>query len=210
MTLDEILLERIRGASRDLWRGTGARVSLRLVLVALAAGLWIAGMAWLLGSGRGTERLLDAVAGIGIPFLLITLLSAVLAIAFLDALRALIVQGSLVRSLGDLILRHAAQPGGSRLEDHFAAFATPHQLSRHTRFRDLPLILFLSRMVLSQDPKSLLRMAVTGVGREGLMRELEDQVRAQAAAVIRRRRIAVILLLAVILSIPQLIAWLFR
>jgi hypothetical protein len=209
MTLDEVLLEQIRGASGDLWRGTGARVSLRLVFLALAAGLWNAGMAWLLGGGRSTERLLDAVTGAGMP-LFLSLLAAALAIAFLDALRALIVQGSLVRTLGDLILRHAAQPGGSRLEDHFAAFATPRQLSRLTRFRDLPLILFLSRMVLAQDAKSLLRMAVTGVGREGLIRELEGQVRAQAAGVIRRRRVAVILLLAVILSIPQLVAWLSR
>jgi hypothetical protein len=210
MTTDEALLEQIREASRDLWRGVGARVGFRLVLLALAAGLWTLALAWLLGNGGSTDLLLNTVAGAGTPLLLIAILSAGLAIAFLDALRALVVTGSLVRSLGNLVLRHEAQFRGPRLEDQFAAFATPRHLSRLTRFRDLPLILFLARMVLSQDAKALIGLAATGVGREGLILELEDQVRGRAAAVIRRLRAAVILLLAVIFSIPPLAAWLFR
>lgn len=205
MTMDEALLEQIRIASRDLWRGVGARIGIRLLLLALAAGLWIIVLARLLGGGGGADLLLTRVTGAGIA-----LLPAGLALAFLDSLRALIVQGSFLRSLGDLILRHEAQPLGRRLEDHFAAFATPHHLARLTRYRDLPLILFLARVVLAQDAKSLIRLAAEGVGREGLIRGLEDRVRSRAAGVIRKLRAAVILLLAAILSIPQLTAWLLR
>ncbi|HYL80195.1 MAG TPA: hypothetical protein VEU07_05245, partial [Candidatus Acidoferrum sp.] len=203
-------LERIREASSDVWRDVGARVGFRLVLLALAAGLWTTAMTWLLGKGGGADLLLNTIPGARIWVFLGTVLSAGLALTFLDALRAVIVEGSLVRSLGDLILRHEAEPRGPRLEDHFAAFATPRQLSRLTRFRDLPLILFLTRLVLSQDAKSLIRLAATGVGREGLIRGLEDRVRGRAAGLIRRLRAAVILLLAAVLSIPQLAAWLFR
>ena len=210
MTMDEALLEQIRGASRDLWRGVGSRIGMRLLFLALAAGLWTVLLAKLLGGGQGIDLRLTTVTGAGIPLLPIALLPAGLALAFLDALRALIVQGSLLRSLGDLILRHEPQPRGPRLEDHFAAFAAPHHLSRLTRYRDLPLILFLARMVLAQDAKSLIRLAAAGVGREALIRGLEDRVCSRAAGVIRRLRAAVILLLAVILSIPQLAAWLLR
>ncbi|HSB82477.1 MAG TPA: hypothetical protein VLM91_27190 [Candidatus Methylomirabilis sp.] len=205
MTMDEVLLEQIRIASRDLWRGMGARIGIRLLLLALAAGFWTVVLARLLGGGGGTDLLLTTVTGAGIA-----LLPAGLALAFLDSLRALIVQGSFLRSLGDLILRHETQPRSPRLEDHFAAFAAPQHLSRLTRYRDLPLIMFLARMVLAQDAKSLMRLAAAGVGREGLIRGLEDRVRSRAAEVIRKLRAALILLLAAILSIPQLAAWLFR
>lgn len=206
MTMDEALLEQIREASRDLWRQTGLRMGFRLPLLALAAAVWVLAVAWLLGDGWGFALLLSAIAGARVWLLLIAALSAGLALAFLDALRALIVEGSLLRSLGDLILRHEALPGGTRLEDHFAAFTTPQHLSRLTRFRDLPLILFLARLVLSQDAKALIGLAATGVGREGVIRRLEDQVRRQAADLVRKLRVAVILLLAVVLSIPQLAA----
>jgi hypothetical protein len=206
MTMDEALLERIREASRDLWRQTGARMGFRLPLLALAAAVWVLAVAWLLGDGWGRDLLLSTIVGTRPWLFLSAALPAGLALAFLDALRAVVVEGSLVRSLGNLILRQEAQPGGPRLEDHFAAFSTPHQLSRLTRFRDLPLILFLARLVLTQDAKSLLRLAATGVGREGLIRRLEDQVRRQAADVVRKLRVVVILLLAVVLSIPQLAA----
>ena len=178
----------------------------RLLLLTPAAAAWMLAVAWLLGAGWRFDRLLGAIAGTQIWLFLTAALSAGFALAFLDALRALIVEGSLVRSLGDLILRHEALPGGPRLEEQFAAFVTPQRLSRLTRFRDLPLILFLTRLVLSQDAKALMRLAVAGAGREGVIRRLEDQVRRQAADLVRKLRVAVILLLAVVLSIPQLTA----
>lgn len=145
MTIDETLLEQIREASRDLWRDVGlGSVS------AWTTWHWrpVSGLSRWRGSSEaagGTDLLLNPVAGAGSPLLLISILSAGLAIAFL-----------------------------------------------------------------SQDAKTLIGLAATGVGREGLIRGLEDQVRGRAAGVIRRLRAAVILLFAVVLSIPQLAAWLFR
>jgi hypothetical protein len=210
MRMDEAILEKVRAASHDLWRGVGVRLGLRLVLLALVAAFWTTAAVRLLRAG--TENSLRGpgmASGAGIVVLCLPVALAGLALAFLDAMRAVVVEGPLLPSLRNLFLKHEIQFRGPTLEDHFAAFTSSQRLSNLTRIRDLPLILFLVRMLLSQDVKPLLQVAAAGVGREGLIRRLEDQLRRQAADVIRRLRVAVILLLAVVLSIPQLAEWLF-
>jgi hypothetical protein len=210
MRLDEAILEKVREASHDLWRGVSVRLGLRLVLLALAAAVWTLAAVWLLRAGTENSLLGPGMAsGAGIVVLCLPVAFAGLALAFLDAMRAVVVEGPLLPSLRELFLRQEIHLGGPTLEEHFAAFTSSQQLSNLTHIRDLPLILFLVRMLLSQDVKHLLQLAATGVGREGLLGGLEIQIRQLAANTIRRLRAVVFLVLAVALSIPHVVAWLF-
>ena len=188
----------------------GVRLGLRLVLLALAAAGLTLAAAWVLRVGTETSLLGRGMAsGVGIVVSSLLVVCAALALALLDAMRAVVVEGPLLPSLRGLFLKQEILLGGLTLEAHFAAFTSSQRLSNLTRIRDLPLILFLARMLLSQDVKRLLQLAATGVGREGLLGRLEIQVRQLAADTIRKLRAVVLLVLAMALSIPPVIAWLF-
>lgn len=210
MTLDEAILQAIRVTSRGLWQRVRARLLLRVILLAPAAGLWTLGVSWLLGDGKKSSLYRDMFAGGGIALLAFAIVAGGLALALLDALGAVVVEGPCLRSLGDVLVRPDLRLGGPRLADQMAAFATSRQLSRLARVGDLPLIMFLARSVLSQDVRPLLTLAATGVGRDDLIRRLEDQVRGHAAGAIRKARVVVLLVLAGALSLPRLVTWLLR
>ena len=210
MALDEAILETIRATSRGLWQGVWTRLLLRVILLGPAAGLWTLGVGWLLGDGKKSSLYRDIFAAGEVAILVSAIVVAGLALALLDALAAVVVDGPCLRSLGDLLLRPDLRLGGPSLGDQMAAFASSRQLSRRAGVGDLPLILFLARMVLSQDVKPLLRLAATGAGREDIIRRLEDQVRGHSAGAIRKARVVVLLLLTGALSVPRLAAWLFR
>jgi hypothetical protein len=167
-------------------------------------GLWLTGDGWRAGHLRevavATGRLLVPIAA----------LLAACALALRDSLYALIVSGPLLRSLGDLILSPRVQPRDLNPAGQFAAFASPQRLARAARIRDLPLILFLARVILRVDVKSLLRAAEMGLGRETLVREVERQVRDRAALALRRLKGLVWVALGCALPLPFLVGWFLR
>jgi len=207
MALDELILQTIRESSRDLWRGVRNRIGSRaLLLLVLACGcLWA--VPWLLGDAWQAGRALPTAAAIGWLVLPTAALLAACALALLDSLHSLLVSGPLLRSLGDLALSPRVRPAGPDLAAHFSAFASPQQLARAARVRDLPLILFLVRIILRVDVKALLQTAETGLGREALVREVERQARQRAAAVLRRLTILLWATLACFFPLVLLAGW---
>lgn len=207
MPLDDLVLERIRGGSRDLWREVRHRLGARaLVLVPLSFG-WAYGLLWLCRDTRHVGTYLPTILAAGTFILPFTALLAACAMALVDSFRMLIVSGPLLRSLGDLVLSAPAQPGANP-SSQFAAFASPQHLARAARVRDLPLILFLTRLIVRVDASALLRVA--GMGREGLVREMERQVRDRAAAILRRLTGLVWIGLGCVLALPLVIGWALR
>jgi hypothetical protein len=208
MALDELLLQGIRKGSRDLWRGMRARVGIRLILAMLLVHLGFSGVLWLLGDAWQAGRHCGAV-GTTRLLLLVAALLAACGMAFLDSLRALIVAGPLLRSLGDLLLNAEIRPAGPSLADQFAAFTSSQHLARVARVPDLPLILFLVRIVFPLDVKPLLQAAQAGLGREGLVREIEARARDRAGRTLRRWKSALWLGLALALMVPFIAGWIF-
>ena len=76
---------------------------------------------------------------------------------------------------------------------------------RALRLTDLPLLLFLARVILRLDIKPLLA-AHTGLGRETLVREMERMGRRRAAALLRRLRAFIWLCLGGTVLLALLIA----
>ena len=109
-----------------------------------------------------------------------------LGLAWLDSAQAIIVTGTLLRSLGDALL-DSPLSSGPRPKEQLATFASPERLAHALRLTDLPLLLFLARVILRLDIKPLLA-AHTGLGRETLVREMERMGRRRAAALLRRLR----------------------
>jgi hypothetical protein len=206
MALDELILQTIRESSRDLWRGVRHRIGSRaLLLLALVFGcLWV--FPWLLGNASQGARAPTAVA-IGRVLLPAAALLAACALALTDSLHALLVTGPLLRSLGELALSPQVRPAGPGLAAQFSAFASPQQLARAARVRDLPLILFLVRIILRVDVKALLQAAEIGLGREALVREVERQARQRAAAVLRRLTILLWVAFGCVVPLPILVGW---
>jgi hypothetical protein len=126
--------------------------------------LWA--VSWLLGDAWQAGCALPTAAAIGWQVLPTAALLAACALALLDSLHNLLVSGPLLHSLGDLALSPRVRPAGPDLAAHFSAFASPQQLARAARVRDLPLILFLVRIILRVDVKAMLQTAETGLGRE--------------------------------------------
>ncbi len=210
MPLDELILQKIRENSRDLWRGVRHRLGLRaLLLLLLAYGCFWATPRLLGETGQAGRSLPTAVA-LGRLLLPIVALLAALAMALLDSLRVVIVSGPLLRSLGDLALSAQLRQAGPDLAAQFAAFASPQRLACAARIRDLPLILFLARIILRVDVKPLLQAVETGLGREALVREVERQARDRAALILRRLTGLVWLGLGCVLPLPFLVGSFFR
>ena len=207
MALDEMILQEIRESSRDLWRGVRRRIGSRaLLLLAFALGcLWA--VPWVLRTAQPAGRALPTAITIGWVLLPAAALLAAGALALLDSLRAVLVSGPLLRSLGDLALSPQVRPAGPDLAAQFSAFASPQRLARAARIRDLPLILFLARLILRVDVKPLLQAAETGLGREALVREVERQTRQRAAATLHRLKVLLWAGIGCALVIPPLAAW---
>jgi hypothetical protein len=74
------------------------------------------------------------------------------------------------------------------------------------RLRDLPLLLFLGRVVLRLEIRPLLGAPHAGLGRETLIRELERLARVRAAALLRRLSAGIWLCLGVLPLLVLLIA----
>jgi hypothetical protein len=126
-----------------------------------------------------------------------------LGLAWLDSVQAIIVIGTLLRSLGDALL-DSPLSSGPRPGEQLATFASPERLARALRLTDLPLLLFLARVILRLDIKPLLA-AHTGLGRETLVREMERMGRRRATVLLRRLRAFVWLCLGVAVLLALLI-----
>ncbi len=208
--LDATLFQHIAAAGPHMWRDLRRRLVARLMVllpVALAGFhglLWLVGHAWAADSHRETLVVAGWILVSGVALL------AAFALAILDALRALVVAGPFLRSLGDLVLRHAPPPAAADLASQFGGLASPHGLARLARIRDLPLVTLVARSVLGIDAAPLLRAAVTGLGREALVREVERQARERAAATIRRLRAVVAVAMACAMGLLVFAGWLLR
>ena len=208
MPLDELILQKIRESSRDLWRGVRHRLALRALLLLLLTYGCFWGIPRLVGDTWQAGRPLPTTAAVGRLLLPIIALLAAFATALLDSLRVLIVSGPLLRSLGDLALSAQRQRAGPDLAAQFAAFASPQRLARAARIRDLPLILFLARIILRVDVAPLLHAAKMGLAREALVREMERQARDRAAAILRRLTALVWAGLGILLALTFVLGWL--
>ena len=203
MTLDELLLGKIREGSRGVWRGARGRLGSRFILLALLVHAVLIGGLWLLG--LSSEALLHGgvAAKTGMVLLPLVALLGSLGLAWLDSIQTIIVNGTLLRSLGDALL-DSPPSSGPRPEEQIATFASPERLARALGLTDLPLLLFLARVILRLDIKPLLA-AHTGLGRETLVREMERMGRRRAAALLRRLRAFIWLCLGGTLLIALLI-----
>jgi hypothetical protein len=184
----------------------GIRLVLALLLVhgAFFGILWLLGGTWQDGRHRevalGVARVLLPAAGICGGVLM----------AFRGSLRAVLVSGPFLRSAANLLLdRRMAWAGGDPM-GQLAAFASPQALAGAARIRDLPLILFLSRTVLRLEAKPLLQAAQTGLGREGVLGEVERQVRDRSARSLRRVAVAIWLGLTLAVAFPFAVGWLLH
>ncbi|MCX5734494.1 MAG: hypothetical protein NTW68_09230 [candidate division NC10 bacterium] len=204
MTLDELLLGKIREGSRGVWRGARGRLGSRFILLTLLVHAVLIGGLWLLG--LSSEALLHGgvAAKAGMALLPLVALLGSLGLAWLDSVRAIIVIGTLLRSLGDALL-DSPPSFGPRPEEQLATFASPERLARALRLTDLPLLLFLARVILRLDIKPLLA-AHTGLGRETLVRKMEHMGRRRAAALLRRLRAFIWLCLGGTVLLALLIA----
>ena len=203
MTLDELLLGKIREGSRGVWRGARGRLGSRFILLALLVHAVLIGGLWLLG--LSSEALLHGgiTAKAGMVLLPLVALLGSLGLAWLDSVQAVIVTGTLLRSLGDALL-DSPLSSGPRPGEQLATFASPERLARALRLTDLPLLLFLARVILRLDIKPLLA-AHTGLGRETLVREMERMGRRRATVLLRRLRAFVWLCLGVAVLLALLI-----
>ena len=209
MTLDELLLGKIREGSRGVWRGVRGRLGSRFILLTLLVHAVLIGGLWLLG--LSSEALLHGgiTAKAGMVLLPLVALLGSLGLAWLDSVQAIIVTGTLLRSLGDTLL-DSPLSSGPRPEKQLATFASPERLARALRLTDLPLLLFLARVILRLDIKLLLAAAHTGRGRETLVREMERMGRRRAAALLRRLRAFIWLCLGPALLLSLFVAWPIR
>jgi hypothetical protein len=190
-----------------MWKRFLGRAVVFLIVahVSFFAVLWLLGEPWQGGRHRDVAIAASTVLLSGAGIL------AALVAAIADTLHAVVVAGPLLRSLGGALLTRTAGPGGSpNLADQFEAFGSGHDLARVARIADLPLIVFLARVVLRTDVKSLLHAAQTGLGPEGVIRELERQSRDRAALLLRRLRALAWLSLGLAVALPFLIGWLLR
>jgi hypothetical protein len=202
-TLDKPLLEVIREGSRALWRGVRTRLLFRLTLLGFLVQVGFFGGFWLLAEFAGVPLPRGAFKA-GTILLSVAALLGGLGLAWADAVHALIVTGPFLRSLGDILLGLPLGSGGRRSEDLLAAFASPESLARAARLRDLPLLLFLTRVAFRLDFKPLIGAAHAGLGRETLVREMERLCRQRAAMILSRLRAIIWLSLgsAVMLFLP--------
>ena len=205
MTLDELLLGKIREGSRKVWRGARGRLGSRFILLTLLVHAVLFGGLWLLG--LSSEALLHGgvAAKAGMVLLPVVALLGSLALAWLDSVQVTIVTGALLRSFGDALLASPLS-SGPRPEEQFAIFVSPERLARALRLTDLPLLLFLARIILRLDIRPLLAAAHTGLGRETLVREMERLGCQRAAGLLRRLRAFVWLCLGGALLLSLLIA----
>ena len=187
MTLDELLLGKIREGSRGVWRGARGRLGSRFILLTLLVHAVLIGGLWLLGLSSGALLHGGVAAKAGMVLLPLVALLGSLGLAWLDSVQAVIVTGTLLRSLGDALLDPPLS-SGPRPKEQFATFASPERLARALRLTDLPLLLFLARIILRLDIKPLLAAAHTGLDRETLVREMERMGRRRAAGLLRRLR----------------------
>ena len=203
MTLDELLLGKIREGSRGVWRGVRGRLGSRFILLILLVHAVVIGGLRLLG--LSSEALLHGgvAAKTGMVLLPLVALLGSLGLAWLDSVQAIIVTGTLLRSLGDALL-DSPLSSGPRPGEQLATFASPERLARALRLTDLPLLLFLARVILRLDIKPLLA-AHTGLGRETLVREMERMGRRRATVLLRRLRAFVWLCLGVAVLLALLI-----
>jgi hypothetical protein len=205
MTLDELLLGKIREGSRGVWRGARSRLGSRFILVALLVHAVLIGGLWLLGLSSRAFLHGGAAAKAWMVLLPLVALLGSLGLAWLDSVQAVIVTGTLLRSLGDALLDPPLS-SGPRPEEQFATFASPERLARALRLTDLPLLLFLARVILRLDIKPLLAAAHTGLDLETLVREMERMGRRRAAALLRRLRAFIWLCLGGAVLLALLIA----
>jgi hypothetical protein len=210
MALDEVLLQRIREGTRDFWGRVWRRVGLYAILLLLLTHAGFYGTLWLLGDAWRADAYQDTAVVMGKFLLPVAALLAAFIMALRDSLYTQVVAGPLLRSLGDFVLSPRVRPGAPSLEGEFAAFASPQRLAHAARIRDLPLILFLTRIILRVDVKALLQRAEAGVGREALVREVERQACDRAALVLRRLAALVWVGLGCVLPLPFLVGWLLR
>jgi len=205
MTLDELLLGKIREGSRGVWRGVRGRLGSRFILLTLLVHAVLIGGLWLLG--LSSEALLHGgvAAKAGMVLLPLVALLGSLGLAWLDSVQAIIVIGTLLRSLGDALL-DSPLSSGPRSEEQLATLASPERLARALRLTDLPLLLFLARVILRLDIKLLLAAAHTGLGRETLACEMERMGRRRAVALLRRLRAFIWLCLGGTVLLALLIA----
>jgi hypothetical protein len=205
MALDAALLQHVRLGTRELWRGMRARAVIRLLVSLAGVHLAFYGILWLLGETWLAGRQRDAAAGVARILLPLASVCAGCAIAVLDSLGALVVSGSFLRSMGDLLLNARSASVGPRVTAQLGAFASPQTLVRLARIRDLPLIVFLARTVLGVNVKPLLAAAHGGLDAEALVRELERRARDRAARMLRRWRIVLYVLVGLAVLVPFVI-----
>jgi hypothetical protein len=205
MALDAALVQHLRLGTGELWRGMRVRAGLRLLLSLLVVYLAFYGMVWLLGEAWFAGRGRDVAVALARIFLPAAGVCAGCAMALVDSLSALIVSGPFLRSMGDLFLCARAQAIGPDVTAEFGVFGSPRALAGMARIRDLPLIVFLARIVLGVNVKPLLHAAQGGLDAETLVRELERHARDRAAGMLRRLRIALYVLVGLAVLFPFLV-----
>ncbi len=205
---DEGLLQEIRQASGELWRRARGRaagwsiICLAGTQTILWTGLWLlpgeslSGGSW--GSGAWTAGGILALIALG----------SGVTLALIDGLRALVADGPLLASLGKVLRPPDPDQRVVGPEAHFAAFGSPQALSRAARLLDLPLIIFLARVVLGVDAKRLLRLAQGGADRETVLRELVRMAQARAAASLHRAKLIIWSALGLATASTILLLWL--
>ena len=205
MTLDELLLGKIREGSRGVWRGARGRLGSRFILLTLLVHAVLIGGLWLLG--LSSEALLHGGVAVKAGMVLLPLVALLgrLGLAWLDSVQASIVIGTLLPSLGDALL-DSPFSSGLRPEEQLATVTSPERLARALCLTDLPLLLLLARVILRLDIEPLLAAAHTGLGRETLVREMERMGRRRAAALLRRLRAFIWLCLGGAVLLALLIA----
>ena len=187
MTLDKLLLGKIREGSRGVWRGARGRLGSRFILLTLLVHAVLIGGLWLLGLSSGALLHGGVAAKAGMVLLPLVALLGSLGLAWLDSVQAIVVTGTMLRSLGNALL-DSPLSSGPRPEDQFATFSSPERLAHALSLTDLPLLLFLARVILRLDIKPLLAAAHTGLGRETMVREMERMGRQRATGLLRRLR----------------------
>ena len=205
---DEGLLRQIHQAGGDLWAGVRSRASKRIIacLASSQAVCW--GALWPFRGEAPGMAAWGSVAWAIWVFLCLNALGMGVALAAIDSLQALVADGPLLARLGRLLRppdpgRPSASPG-----EQFAAFGSPQALSRAARLSDLPLVVFLVRVVLGVDAKRLLVLAQGGADREIVLRELVRLAQARTAAALRRARLIVWAILGLMSALTALILWL--
>jgi len=207
---DDRLLGEIRQASGDLWGGVRSRAVGRTIvcLVGTQAILWFA--LWLLPGEAPPGASWGSVAWTAWGVLAVIVLGSGAALAVIDGLQALVADGPLLARLGKILRPpDPGQPGVSP-QAQFVAFGSPQGLSRAARLPDLPLIVFLVRIVLGVDAKRLVKLAQGGADREAVLAELVRMAQAGAAASLNRARLIVWAILGLTAALTVLLLWFLR